>query len=149
MADGKTHRKVTIATIPLIAGGALFSTGSLETAVLCASGGVLGIFVEPDLDVDHKTVSESTLMRILPLGWVWYIYWKPYALLMPHRIMFSHWPILSTLIRWIYLFGPTALILFLLGYPVGVWFQLYLNYLVAVFVGNAITDYMHFGIDVF
>lgn len=64
-----------------------------------AFGCLLGIIVSPDLDIDHRTVSENVLPGIL--GWLWFIYWWPYAKLHKHRGS-SHWPLIGTMVRVVY-----------------------------------------------
>jgi uncharacterized metal-binding protein len=110
MASGHHH---AIATV--IVGGAL-SAGlygvahcpPLET-ILFASGCLTGLVINPDLDIRHFTHAEQVLRASGgPLGGLlarlWYTLWWPYAHLIPHhRHPLSHFPLLGTAGRLLYL----------------------------------------------
>jgi len=115
MADGKTHALGTEtlavllfaaeATLGRVAGGALGPT-LLYSAAL-GGGAMLGLFLTPDLDVNAGSISEEEVREISPVGEnLWWIYWYPYRLILPHRSPLSHWPIIGTLGRLLYLTIP-------------------------------------------
>jgi uncharacterized metal-binding protein len=61
------------------------------------------IIVSPDLDQESISYVEWRIVRYtLGLGFLWLLYWWPYSRLIPHRHI-SHWPILGTLTRILYL----------------------------------------------
>ncbi len=63
-------------------------------------GLALGVFLTPDIDIDHRTREEAELWKFSPvLGWVWQSFWTPYALAIKHRSWLSHAPIIGTLGR--------------------------------------------------
>jgi uncharacterized metal-binding protein len=66
-------------------------------------GCLAGIFLTPDLDIEAVTGSEWTIIKwTLGLGWLWVLFWWPYAWVFHHRSIWSHLPILSTVIRLLY-----------------------------------------------
>jgi len=104
MASGKVHRQDSIGLA--VVGGFLLGARGTEPLefVVFALGALAGIILSPDLDVDHRTESERLFYRVgwLP-GILFYGYWLPYALLIPHRHPVSHWPIVGTIGRLLYL----------------------------------------------
>lgn len=109
MASGRTHGTVTLAlTIPT--GFAIYSIGGAEAGLAAATGCLVGLFIDPDLDISNRTRSEARVLRMFPaLGWLWMVLWWPYAKAIPHRHPLSHWPIIGTAGRLLYL----SVILFL------------------------------------
>lgn len=112
MASGRTHGKITLAlTIP--AGILGYMAGDITTGLVAASGCFAGLFIDPDLDVDRITRSERRVIKTVGLvGWLWHILWWPYAKVIPHRHPLSHWPLLGTALRLVYLAGLVLLVLF-------------------------------------
>lgn len=150
MADGLTHRRAVLATIPLSGAICYLYSGDPVAAILGALGGILGVVVEPDLDVDHRTASEKLMTKLFgPIGWAWGYYWMPYAKLMPHRSLWSHAPLLGTAVRWAYMFGPFVLFWLLLNEYYLLDNSLIVYYFTFVFVGNCIADWFHYALDYF
>jgi uncharacterized metal-binding protein len=85
---------------------AIVFPGATAPIMIGEIGGTL--FLSPDLDVrDRKCTAWWRWNRYLKLGW----YWNIYAALIPHhRHWLSHSPIVSTLIRAIFLGWPLVLI---------------------------------------
>lgn len=107
MASGKVHQSVSAGA----AIGIVFSIAAshiLELNAGVAVGTALGILISPDLDVDDGNRSHYYMRKVL-LGWWWGAIWKPYALIFSHR-GFSHFPIISTIIRLIYFPFPVIMI---------------------------------------
>jgi len=116
MASGVTHRKVSI-----VAAGAILFFGVPNyglDAVKMGLGCLLGIILSPDLDIDSKTDSELLMGHIPIIGTLFYWYWLPYALLIPHRHFISHSPVIGTLIRIAYFIIPALLLCWYLGWAV-------------------------------
>ena len=118
MASGKTHKHDSIGLA--IGGGVILAmrrTEPLEIA-LFSLGALAGIILSPDLDVDHKTEAERILYK---LGWLpgslFYVFWLPYAKAIPHRHPISHWPILGTIGRIVYLLPIWGAIWTFTGFP--------------------------------
>ncbi len=105
MPSGKVHSAVT--TVLSIAGPAIFYYYfgfPVREMLLTGAGGLSGLFLTPDLDVDSGSVSQSNVRRAGGglLGAAWTVLWKPYALLIRHRSFLSHGPIIGTVIRLLY-----------------------------------------------
>lgn len=105
MASGKAHATASILlTVPagLIALGL---GGDWTAATACAVGSLAGVVLSPDLDVDNPTHSNYIIGKYLGcLGaGTWFAFWWPYAKFIPHRSPLSHWPVLGTLGRLLYM----------------------------------------------
>jgi len=92
MPNGYVHTTATtIASLAMLAYGEPY----------CALGGLAGLVITPDLDVDGyrrpdgimRSAYGGTAMRI------WRAFWWPYSKAMPHRALRSHFPILGTATR--------------------------------------------------
>lgn len=138
--EGRHHHRVTL----VLAGVTLIApivTGDVRALAMTA-GALTGLVVEPDLDVDHRTHSENLVYRHAgrAVGLLWQIYWYPYALLNPHRGV-SHWPLVGTLTRALYLLAPAIAAWAWQGWPVpwailGYWFA-----------GLCLADLAHIVLD--
>jgi uncharacterized metal-binding protein len=97
MPSGRTHDRITILCLPIVAAGALVSTGS-SYLTLWVLGGFLigGLMLGPDLDI-HSVQYKRW-------GWLRWI-WLPYRSRIKHRSPWSHGPIIGTALRVIYLLG--------------------------------------------
>lgn len=66
-------------------------------------GGFLGLLITPDIDHHARTVEEVRFYQLGKVpGVVWEWLWYGYALFVPHRGL-SHWPVIGTLSRMLYL----------------------------------------------
>lgn len=87
-------------------------TNNWLAAGLAAGGGcLLGIILSPDLDQESLSAAEYKIVKYtLGLGFLWAMLWFPYALAIKHRSPISHWPLLGTAGRLVYLgaFGLIA-----------------------------------------
>lgn len=78
--------------------------GDPNIGAACALGCLSGIFLTPDLDQETRSMSESILIhRTFGIGYLWLLLWFPYAKLIKHRSPLSHFPLLGTAIRLLYL----------------------------------------------
>ena len=105
MASGEMHVKATvILTVPAVIFAGL-TTASPPAAVACGLGVLAGVLLSPDLDMNQKTRSEYIVSRYMGnvIGWFWYLFWLPYAKMIPHRNALSHWPLVGTLVRLLYI----------------------------------------------
>ncbi len=147
MASGQIHAGCSIALAAVSFGAIMGTLGDTKIASACALGCLAGIFLTPDLDQETRSRSESMLIRgTFGLGYLWLLLWFPYAKLIKHRSPLSHFPLLGTALRLIYLalwlcipayFGyrvsaPTPEIWMLLGWGV---------------VGLALSDFGHYVFD--
>ena len=106
LASGVNHVKGTVLlTIPvtLLAAGA---GSGMTAAVACGAGCLAGVILSPDLDISSRTRSEYLVDRYLGcfLGSIWFAFWWLYARLIPHRSPLSHWPIIGTISRFLYVY---------------------------------------------
>ena len=105
MSSGRTHAAVTMISS---AGCAylLYRQGlpSSQALAFCM-GGLAGLLVNPDLDVDNGSISQRVVRHSTGCleSTAWSFLWVPYAILIPHRSPLSHWPILGTTLRLVYL----------------------------------------------
>ncbi len=95
LPSGRTHDRVTLWSLPFIAGGTLFITARADLA-FWVSGGFLvsGLIFGPDLDLYSFHYKRWGKLRWL---------WKPYQKAIKHRSIWSHGPIVGTVGRILYL----------------------------------------------
>jgi uncharacterized metal-binding protein len=106
VASGKTHASISCA-LAVVLGPVVAAWTNEITAGLCFAGGcVLGVFISPDLDQEQKTISEALVAKLPVLGWLFRLYFYPYAWVFPHRSPFTHLPFLGTVIRALYIVIP-------------------------------------------
>ena len=116
------------------------ATDCVWCGVAVGAGCVLGVIVSPDLDVDGRTYSETVLPTLLK--WIWYVYWWPYSRMFKHRES-SHWVIIGTAVRFLYLLGPICI---MSRYIFGECFFFNIT-MFWVFVGLCVSDIMHITMD--
>jgi len=152
MARGETHTIVTIAaTVPTFAVAA-YVTRDPGLAALAAAGTLSGVLLSPDLDHDWRTESELILWRITPaIGIPWSVIWCPYQYLIPHRSPLSHWPLVGTLGRVLYVVALLLLAqvhLRAVGVPFDAMFWTQWPAASAAFcAGLAVSDFGHWLFD--
>lgn len=147
MPSGRVHAATTIA-LTLGLGAACYSAGwpSDQQAAL-AGGSLAGLLLSPDLDVQQGSISFKFARRSFGclFGLLWEMYWKPYAVLIPHhRHWLSHMPFISTAIRLLYLAMPLLLWRYWQYHQIGLvlptWFIL-------AYYGLASADLLHWFLD--
>ena len=154
MSSGKAHAAATkLLTLPAAVVAAQILPGQpLVVAVGSALGCLSGLLVEPDLDVDDITKSEwRVIKRLWVFGMLWVAFWYPYARLIPHRSPLSHFPVLGTGIRLLYMWGMFALIISLLKLP-GQWLVAVADFVdgplfVPWLFGLVVSDTGHYVMD--
>jgi uncharacterized metal-binding protein len=98
-----------------LAGSFVLGSLAFGPGVEYAIGALVGILIGPDLDVDRGNLS-NTIIRNRIGRWAeigWNVLWYPYKKSLKHGSPLSHWPVVSTMFRLVYLF------LFLLVIPYG------------------------------
>ena len=155
MSAGTVHTKSSL----ILAGG--FLIGGLvarESTLGYIVGSLIGIFINPDNDVDAGTVTHKYLRK--RLGWwaemLWNIIWRPYRKSLKHGGDLSHFPVISTLGRIAYLFFflvviPEIILYFIFPmnflYEIKWWINvLLINY--RVVIGLMAADLIHYVLDV-
>lgn len=150
MPSGVVHLSNTLSASLVLAIGSYFTDPNLVSTTDCivlVSGCMTGCLLGPDLDVDNGNISLFMLRKVPVIGYflekIWWIYWYPYRVIVPHRSPISHWPIFSTLIREVLVLWPYVVICFILSIPVSIswnWFWVFT-------VGLSISDLQHWFAD--
>lgn len=168
MSNGWTHSGVTIGASTGIIAGYLSAYVCDSPQVLIAAFGTLtGVLLSPDLDHDSGYIGYWYIRKVGgKIGELyWHALWRPYTQVVKHREPLSHFPVISTVFRLIYLLIPSIIILspnrkeisggriviaqiaaapFLLcGYSLGI--QPYYSF--PFFVGLCISDILHYIFD--
>lgn len=95
MPSGRTHDRITLWSLPLVAGLTFALTWSGNLTLLVLSGFLFsGLMFGPDLDIHSR--------QYIRWGWFRWI-WIPYRKILHHRSIFSHGPIIGTALRVLYL----------------------------------------------
>jgi uncharacterized metal-binding protein len=95
MPSGGTHDRITLYTLPVIAGVTLWQTRSSNLTLLVAGGFMFsGLMFGPDLDIYSRQFQRWGCLRGI---------WLPYQKQLRHRSIWSHGPIVGTTVRVIYL----------------------------------------------
>lgn len=103
MPTGRTHDRITLTSLPIVGGSTLLLSHSTRlTLIVCASFLFSGLMFGPDLDIYSCQYRRW--------GWLRWL-WLPYQKMLRHRSLFSHGPVIGTIVRVLYL----AIWLLLLG----------------------------------
>jgi uncharacterized metal-binding protein len=98
----------------------------------------------PDLDQERISSSEYTLVKwTLGLGFLWMMVWYPYARLCKHRSPLSHWPLIGTAGRLLYI-GLVVATAVALGWEAP---RLPLESVLWAIGGLVLSDTMHWLLD--
>lgn len=114
MSSGKVHATTTIVlatiSLPILVWIAV-KTGIL--VVFMIPGILLGILITPDLDIDNRIVSHRYMRNWLgrPIGYLWYYFWHSYSISFKHRSVWSHAPVISTLVRLTFILFPPIIVI--------------------------------------
>ena len=116
MASGKVHARVATTVLITTAALAVVNVAEGDSPILWGTllaGEMLGLLLTPDIDLPGRTHEEWRLLKRLPIiGKLWLMFWAGYGQGFKHRGV-SHWPIIGTATRLLWLFSP--LLLFNLG----------------------------------
>jgi len=165
--DGAWHNATTL----LIAGFLLVVPFGLSDSqyLFLSAGALIALFVNPDLDQDGLTLAETFLGKALGLigyrigifihpaladvlnrigkgfgllfAGCWMAVWSFYAAFMPHRSFLSHFPIIGTTIRFIWIAG----IVYLLRLSNSFTFSS--MQLGLIYIGLCVADFGHYARD--
>lgn len=95
MPSGRTHDRITMYALPLVAGVTFWQTRSSNATLLVAGGFLFGgLMFGPDLDIYSVQFQRWGFLR-----WIW----LPYQKSLRHRSFLSHGPIIGTILRILYL----------------------------------------------
>ncbi len=122
MATGKVHAFTTVLAAGIF-GPSLHLLGRVPLAEsLFFTGGCMAcLLVNPDLDIRRFTHAEEVVEKSFGrlLAGLWYALWWPYARLVPsHRHPLSHFPLVGTFGRAVYLGLVFVVLRLLLGLAV-------------------------------
>ncbi len=96
MPSGRTHDRITLWSLPVVAGLTFGQTHSSRLTLLIAGSFLFsGLMFGPDLDIQRS----YHIQRWGWLGWLW----LPYQKSLRHRSFLSHGPLIGTAVRVIYL----------------------------------------------
>jgi uncharacterized metal-binding protein len=95
MPSGRTHDRITLQCLPFVMGLTFWLTHSLVlTVTISLSFLVGGLMLGPDLDIRSIQYRRWGPIKVI---------WLPYRMMLKHRSMLSHGPIVGTALRVIYL----------------------------------------------
>jgi uncharacterized metal-binding protein len=143
MPMGTTHRRLNTAiSVPLAAGALWLKWDAGYIVSLLAGFHFATYFMNPDLDLNSLGYKSW--------GWLRFIWW-PYQKVLAHRCFLSHFPVISTLLRIIYLLWFPALLVLLLGASVRAaaresladWLPVLGPFLLVFVLGMILSDSLH------
>jgi uncharacterized metal-binding protein len=151
MASGKTHEKINIFMMiffSLIA--TAFLVWDIKIGLLMVAGYLVGTYwMNPDLDIRSRPYNNWSVLKY---------FWKPYQKL-GHRSIWTHGYIIGDIIRYIYLFGISVFIVFLMSFAIEnltvtnyiEWsksmYYTYEKLIIAFIVGNMFSSAAHIFVD--
>lgn len=97
------------------------AVGLAPVSPAAALGCLSGVLLSPDLDVDTGYYGLHVIRAIWGEAGaaVWRAFWLPYAKIMPHRSIASHFPLVSTAVRLGYVLLPMLAIISIIGHISG------------------------------
>ncbi|MBD2503077.1 metal-binding protein [Anabaena azotica] len=102
MPSGRTHDRITLWALPMVAGVTFWQTRSGNVTLLVAGGFMFGgLMFGPDLDIYSRQYQRWGFLR-----WIW----LPYQKSLRHRSFLSHGPLIGTTLRVVYLSSLLAVL---------------------------------------
>jgi uncharacterized metal-binding protein len=140
MPNARDHSLLTAIACLSIGASAAWFVEWYHLGIAIAAALLGDLFLSPDLDHDSGSLSYRAWG---PLRFIWY----PYMKLVPHRSAVSHFPLLGTVGRVLYLGVPIYVIALLCGHDLR-WLALDPHpATVAILVGLEISNSLHFIAD--
>src|ERR1044072_3589381 len=112
MSSGCVHQKASV----ILATGFVLGSLAFGSGIEYATGALVGIMLNPDLDVDNGYICNH-IMRNRIGKWaskVWDALWYFYRKSLKHGSELSHFPIVSTIFRLAYLYFFLLVVTYLL-----------------------------------
>lgn len=160
MASGKTHAMVNNVLWFVGLGGSAYLAYRLnpEAGIMLQSGLTAGLLMTPDLDHHNQTTQEEQRIENFFGAFLgpavgkfirkfYNLLWAPYWIFIPHRHFLSHGPIISTIIRAVYVWALLALIWWPWAEYIALWSRLNPIYLMIFLTGWALQDLAHIVLD--
>lgn len=149
MPSGRIHSISNI--VVAVSGGAtmLLLERGTEGIVGVATGAMIGCLINPDNDVDGGSIADY-FVRVYTgraVEVMWDCVWLPYRKVCKHRGFLSHAPIISTVLRVLYLSVIYMLIITPLKYLSGLVRIDWPTFWWWAFVGLVLADTAHWGLD--
>ena len=118
MPSGKVHSIACLAVAGVSAPATFFLGGSIEQVIAVGGGALCGIIISCDLDVDSGHIGDSIIRKYFGLivEKIIDVMLYPYRKIFKHRGFWSHFPVISTLIRLLYLSIWIGPIIYWLGW---------------------------------
>lgn len=135
MPDGKVHGIATLACCVVASATVAYLTYSAEYTLATSAGWITTLSINPDLDLNQRVTFRQ------PHQLLWRLYWYPYSRLFGHRSFFSHAPVVSTLLRIMYISIVVVPLLHWLGvrkYDWAIWLM----------GGMICSDILHYVMDI-
>lgn len=151
MSSGKVHKKFNNIFTAAATGGALVF-GGFDAALPVFVGCVAGTVMTPDMDL-NANLPRSFLTNIPIIGRLWKGIWRPYQELLGHRSFFSHFPIVGSSLRvlyiagWLWFFLWLASSLFGTITPVDFFESLDKSFWLIAFMFLCAQDFIHWLLD--
>lgn len=128
-------------------GQVCFTNFCLSISVIVTAGVPLGYltgrYIDPDLDQMGTTGAEGRMVNEIPvIGHFLYGHWSTYGSIFRkhHRSIWTHFPVLSTLIRIVYQLYPLFVVIFLKDA-----FHMWMLYLLfGILIGLSFADLLHY-----
>ncbi len=148
MPMGVTHRRInTVATVGLTGAALYIGWTPLQAGCLLVGASFATFFMNPDLDLHSIGYTSWGPLRFI---------WLPYQKIMGHRCWMSHFPVISTFIRIVYLLWLPSVIFLLLNAgvrsaikdDVNAWFPLFAPYAMVFILGMIFSDTLHTILDI-
>jgi len=149
MSDGKTHFNWWFKFLPFsLVVSFVLMFFSFPFGMFTGVGYLLHLAVEPDSDQISLTIMDGRMMRKFGIfGVLWVMYWMPYAFVFPHRSFLSHAPVVSTIIRLVYLSIPVVVLSWYTGYFNKTNIVYIFPAIMGTVVGLSFADTIHFVLD--
>lgn len=172
MSNGKTHSSNSIGVAFGIPIGYTLGYFLYPNQLPSLIGGVLfGLLFSPDNDVDGGNIGYYYIRKTIGTDVIWKWWWYPYAKGIQHRSFISHFPVVSTFYRYVYILFPLSILLVkddksvsrlslllpaivsqIISIPlIGILVLLYyfglLDYVYPFILGNVFPDILHYLAD--
>jgi uncharacterized metal-binding protein len=117
---------------------------AFSLSIMGGFGVMTGILMTPDLDHIEATLrhfkSKTTLQK------VWFLRWYPYGKLLDHRSFFSHFPVVGTLLRLVYILPELLIVIALLSRFINIYDLM--MFIISWAGGLLMSDILHYIMDI-